>query len=577
MVKTNINITSGQNFKELIYFRKKGVDPLVLKYLYNRGITKREDIEMYLYGDIHNLHDPSLIRGMYELYLAVKEAIENQSTIYIYGDYDCDGVTSTCILSETLSDLGANVNFRLPDRKKDGYGVNVNAIHELKQKGCEILITVDNGIKAFEAIATAKEYGIKTIVLDHHTLDEKVPDGDIVIDLHDKTQPYPYDDLAGCGLAFKVACYLYDMYGRKDEGLKHIDIACIGTIADVVPLTGENRIIVKEGLKYINRADYNRASVNSIIETMSIAKGRLVSMDVGFSIGPIINAPGRIEEDGASIALRLLLCKDYKECLIRAKKLKDINDKRKEISNSSFLIAKKIVEENYQNDKIIIVYLPNVEEGVVGLISGKITQHFNKPSVVFTDNGKGGYKASGRSIPIFDLEKGLVHCRDILGDKWGGHPMACGVSVDTMEQINDFREKINSYVENVLKLTDKDFEKTVNIDLIISENQLESLKESINLIQPCGQDNPHPIFLIKNFKAIEVPDRNKMLLHYFIMGKEQTHVKIHGAHGSVVAFGMAEEYAKLNYPKEFDVAFNFGINFFRGEELIQLQCIHMDI
>lgn len=582
-VKTNIdNRLAGQNFKALGYFKEKGISHIVIKYLYNQGIREIKDIEHYLFDNINDLHDSSLIVGIENVYLAIKEAIDNQSCIYIYGDYDCDGVTSTAILTETLMDLGANVNYRLPDRKKDGYGVNVKSIDELKKKGCEVLITVDNGIKAIDAIKKAKELGIKTIVLDHHISGEEIPDADIIVNLHDDIQKkqYPYEDLAGCGLAFKVACYLYDMYGRMDEGLKHIDLACIGTVADVVPLTGENRIIVREGLRYMNRNDYDRASVKSIMKTMDIPKGKMVSMDIGFKIGPVINASGRIEEDGAVMSLKSVLCKNPYECEVRAKDLKSINEKRKKISNENYAIAKKIVEQEYIDDKIIILYIPNVEEGVVGLISGKITQNFNKPSIVFTDNGQGGFKASGRSIPVFNLYKGLIHCENILnrnkgGKKWGGHEMACGISVDTMEQINELREKINDYATNILNLTDKDFEKKVVVDMIIGEQDLEEVKKAIEIIQPCGQLNPHPTFLIKNFKSIEVPDRNKCYSHYLLMGEEKTHIKIFGAYGDIVAFGMAEEYANLGYPRDFNIIFNISTNYFRGKESIQLQTLHL--
>lgn len=560
-----------KNIRNLV---KAGIDPFIAHLLYGRGIRTEEEAELFLYGDYRNLHDPSLIRNIDKVYEIISCAIDKKKKIYIFGDYDVDGVTSAAIMHLTIRDLGGDVHVRLPDRISEGYGMSRVAVEELSKKGCELIITVDNGIKCHEEIQLAKDLGMEVIVLDHHIPGDTLPNADVVIDLHMEGETYPYKELTGCGLAFKVACYLYDKYGFEGEGLKHLDLAAIGTIADVGLLTGENRIIVKKGLEYINEPDYDRVGVIELMGSFGVEVGTLCSMDIGYKIGPALNAPGRLLSKGADNALALLLCEDNDEAVGYASALFQVNEIRKAQTTEALLKAEEYIEqEGLKDDKIMVLYIPDVPHGIVGLVSGKITEKYYRPSIVFTNAENNVLKASGRSIPAYNLYEGLCTCDDLFL-RYGGHQQAAGMSIENNPQILvELRRRLNEHADKVL--TEEDLIPVIEIDDVITEDDISfELIDSLGVLEPFGHGNPKPVFLIRGFRP-----RKKLVQGgwqpFTYMGEEKTHLKLFGNTCDAVGFGMASLFEELGQPRNMDVVFTLGVNYFLGNEFIQMEL--MDI
>jgi single-stranded-DNA-specific exonuclease len=560
-----------KNIRNLV---KAGIDPFIAHLLYGRGIRTEEEAELFLYGDYRNLHDPTLIRNIDKAFDIISNAIDSGKKIFIFGDYDVDGITSSAIMYFTIRELGGDVHIRLPDRISEGYGMSKGAVEELYQRGCELIVTVDNGIKCFEEIELAKRFGMEVVVLDHHIPGDELPWADVVVDLHVKGETYPYKDLAGCGLAFKMACLLYQEYGFGDEGLKHIDLAAIGTIADVAPLTGENRIIVKEGLRYINEPDYNRPGIVELMNSFGVELGKLSSMDIGFKIGPALNAPGRLLSKGADNALALLLCEDNDEAVGYASALFQVNEIRKAQTTEALLKAEEYIEqEGLKDDKIMVLYIPDVPHGIVGLVSGKITEKYYRPSIVFTNAENNVLKASGRSIPAYNLYEGLCTCDDLFL-RYGGHQQAAGMSIENNPQILvELRRRLNEHADKVL--TEEDLIPVIEIDDVITEDDISfELIDSLGVLEPFGHGNPKPVFLIRGFRP-----RKKLVQGgwqpFTYMGEEKTHLKLFGNTCDAVGFGMASLFEELGQPRNMDVVFTLGVNYFLGNKFIQMEL--MDI
>jgi single-stranded-DNA-specific exonuclease len=556
--------------KNIKHFIAAGIDPFIAHLLYGRGIRTEKEAELFLHGDYNDLHDPALIRNIDKAFDIISKAIDTGKKIYIFGDYDVDGVTSAAIMYLTIRELGGDVHVRLPDRITEGYGMSTVAVEELHKKGCNLIITVDNGIRCHDEIALAKSLGIQVVVLDHHLPGDTLPDAEVVIDLYVDGETYPYKDLVGCGLAFKMSCYLYDQYGFEGEGLKNIDLATIGTVADVGLLTGENRIIVKEGLKYMNDPDYNRPGVIELMGSFGAELGTLSSADIGFKIGPALNAPGRLLEKGADNALELLLCEDSDLAVDYVSDLFQVNETRKSLTNEALEKAEEYIkQEGLQDDKVMVLYIKDVPHGIVGLVSGKITEKYYRPSIVFTDVGNGTLKASGRSIPAYNLYEGLCTCDDLFV-KYGGHKQAAGMTIkNDLQILVELRRRLNEHADIVL--TDEDLVRVFEIDDVITEDDItEELMKDLELIEPSGHGNPKPIFLVRGFRP-----RKKLTSlgwqPFTFMGDEKTHLKLFGNSCDAVGFGMADLFKKLEYPRSLDVVFTLGINHFMGNITIQME------
>ena len=421
----------------------------------NRNILDKESADFFVSADYDDLIDPFKAKGIKEAVTLAKEEITKGTKIAVFGDYDCDGVCSTGVMDEGLTTVGANFITRLPCRILEGYGISLNAIKELIADGVELIITVDNGIRANEEIKYAIERGIKVIVLDHHIIGETLPPANVIVDLHNDTETYGDKELAGVGVAFLFIRALYKMFRIDDEKCKKLlDLVAIGTVADCVPLVGQNRIIVREGLKLINSREYDRKGILTILRKNFIT-GHVTSTDIGFKIAPVINAPGRLLEHGADRAFNMIKNTnnngaDEAEFLMR------VNQERKELTSEGVETARSYIEDNNLKDKkIIVLNLPNQPEGIIGLISGRITEEYWKPSIVFTDDAHGTLKASGRSIPNVDLYEALTSCGGLFV-RYGGHEQAAGMSIQA-KNLELLDEGLNLFLNDNHK--DTDFER----------------------------------------------------------------------------------------------------------------------
>lgn len=552
--------------------KKLNLPSLLCHLMWQRGIQTEDQIRKYLYGGIKDMYDPGLIRNIRIVYDMIMNAISNNKRIWIFGDYDCDGVTATAIMVLGLKQIGANVGYRLPDRLKEGYGMSEKAVNELYEKGCDLIITVDNGIRQIKEVELAKSLGMDVVILDHHEPGKDLPKADVIVDLHIEGETYPFKHLAGCGLAWKVIHYILREQGMEDKAYDLLDIAAIGTVGDVVSLTDENRIIVKEGLKRINNPRYNRRGINALKELFNVDPTRMSSMDIGFKISPSINAPGRLLEGGANISLSLLL--ETEPVTLVAQNMYDVNEKRKEITIRSMAKAEEIVKDML-DDKILVVFVPDVPEGVVGLVSGKLTEKYHRPSIVFSQ-GHGCYKASARSIEKFNLIESLNAVSDIFL-KYGGHAQAAGMSLpEDMAKVDELRRRLNEYAKD--KLSYSDLIPTVYIDDEINmANVDEAFLGILDQLEPCGQGNPKPVFKFIEFLAKEKQVKDVGWTHYTFMGKNQDHVRVYGPDNiEMVAFDLANYYESMNMPTCMNLIGVPSVNYFMGSKRITIEASQIE-
>lgn len=470
------------------------ISPMISKILINREIFTEDSIKMFLNGDLNDLNSPESMYDMENAGNLIQESISKNKNIRIVGDYDVDGVMSVYVLYTSLLNLGANVDYRVPDRVKDGYGINESIVNDAYKDDIDLIITCDNGISAFDGINLAKDLGIKMIITDHHDLsykieeDEKVyivPDVDAVINPNNPKCKYPFKKLCGAGVAYKLIEYVYSLYGKNKESLYALlEYVSIATVCDVMDLVDENRIIVKHGLKLVNGS--KNMGLKALIEVSGIEK-EIGVYHLGFIIGPTINASGRL--DTALLALELLLCRDETKVYEIAEKLRSLNEERKTITNIGIEnIQKKIEETSLKEDKVIVVFEPEVHESVAGIIAGRIKDQYNKPTIVLTKSIDGA-KGSGRSIEGYNIFEELNQCKELFKD-FGGHPMAAGLSLD-LENIELLRNKLNS----ITTLNEEDFYRKIYIDLVLPISFLnDNLMKDLNKLEPFGKGNSKPLF-----------------------------------------------------------------------------------
>ena len=403
---------------------KYGINKLLATILVNRNITKEEDIRLFLEPTRNDFHDPFLMTDMKKAVDRIIQAIKSQEKITIYGDYDVDGITSITVLKSFLQERGMEVDTYIPNRLEEGYGLNKEAIGKIVKKGCQLMITVDCGISAVNEIAYANSLGIETIVTDHHEPGNQLPQAIAVIDNKRKDSQYPFRELAGVGVVFKFIQAIGMTLGLKEEEyLKYLDIVCVGTISDIVPLVNENRVIAKLGLLLIGQT--KNIGLRSII--LSSGYNKIDSNSISFGIAPRINACGRMGK--AEEALELLLCKNINYANELTQKLNNHNRVRQETEKSIFENAvQQIEQEHLDQNNAILVGGENWHHGVIGIVSSKITEMYFKPSILLSFEEDGMGKGSGRSIPGFDLHEALTQCSDTI-EKFGGHSMAVGVTV----------------------------------------------------------------------------------------------------------------------------------------------------
>ena len=484
---------------------KYGISELMSKLIINRDIFEDEIIKSYVTPEFNKLHNP---REMKDLELAVnilKEKIITNKKIRIIGDYDVDGVISVYMLYTALKKCNANVDYEIPDRIKDGYGINEKIIKEAKDDGVDTILTCDNGISAIDQIKYAKELGLTVIVTDHHDIpfvedenNKKIflqSDADAILNPKQKDCNYKFKSLCGAGVAFKLIEVLYEEVNiDKEECYKLIEFLAIATVCDVVDLIDENRIFVKKGLEKINNT--TNLGLGELIRENEIQDKTISVYHLGFIIGPCINASGRL--DNAKKGLRLLLADEEDEAVHLAKELVKLNAERKDMTMKGVEDAIEIIEgTEIINDKVLVVYLPDIHESLAGIIAGRIRERYNAPTLIIT-KGEEFAKGSGRSIEEYNMFEKLLECKELL-EKFGGHPMAAGLSIKE-ENIDKLREKLN---ENSM-LKDEDLIKKIKIDCVLPLDQINfRVIEDLEKLEPFGKGNEKALFGIKDVNVIK--------------------------------------------------------------------------
>ena len=467
------------------------LNDLIATILVNRNITKKEDVEKFLNPTRNDFYNPFLMTDMEKAVDRILIAIKNKEKVTIYGDYDVDGITSITVLKSFLKDVGLEVDTYIPNRIDEGYGLNKKAIEKIKENGCQLMITVDCGISGIEEVEYANSLGIETIVTDHHEVGDVLPNALAVVDNKRKDSTYPFRELAGVGVAFKLIKAIgIKLELKEEEYLKYLDIVAVGTISDIVPLVDENRVITKLGLKLIRQT--KNIGLKSIINSSGYSK--IDSNTISFGVAPRINACGRMGK--AEEALKLLLSKNLNEAQELTRKLNDHNRERQDIEKRIFEDAiKQIEEKSLANNRTIVVAGQNWHHGVIGIVSSKITDMYFKPSILLClEDGIG--KGSGRSVPGFDLHEALTKCLDTI-DKFGGHAMAVGITVKE-DKIPEFKEEfekiaIDSHIEEIMPI--------INIDAKVNLSNINrEMVESLKQLEPFGEGNKMPIFVFKNLR-----------------------------------------------------------------------------
>lgn len=534
---------------------KYKVNQLLATILANRNILEEEDIRLFLNPTRNDFYNPFLITDMDIAVNRIIKAIENKENITIYGDYDVDGITSITVLKSFLNDIGVEADTYIPNRLIEGYGLNKEAIDKISKKGCNLMITVDCGISAIEEIEYANSLGIETIITDHHEAGNEIPKAIAVIDNKRKDSKYPFRELAGVGVVFKLIQAIGITLKLKEESyLKYLDIVCIGTISDIVPLVDENRVIAKLGLLLV--AQTKNIGLRSIINSSGYNK--IDSNTISFGVAPRINACGRMGK--AEEALELFLSKDKNEVNELTNKLNEHNRKRQETEKTIFENAvEKIKEEHLDENKAIIVGGENWHHGVIGIVSSKITEMYFKPSILFSFEEDGIGKGSGRSIPGFDLHEALMKCSDTI-EKFGGHSMAVGITVkkDNLEKFKKEFEQIatQSKIDEIIPI--------INIDAKVDLSDIDKeMVESLKQLEPFGEANKMPVFAFKNLKidSIRALSEGK---HLKLTLKDNNYII--NAIGFNIGY-LANEY---RIGDKIDVAGVLEINTFNGVDNLQI-------
>ena len=538
---------------------KFNLSNLVAKILSNRNILGREmqedDIKKFLNPTRDDFYDPFLLPDMEQAVERIEQAINNNEKILIYGDYDADGITSTTILIKFFKEIGVEVDKYIPNRLEEGYGINNKALEEIKNRGIDLIITVDTGITANDQVKYANELGLDVIITDHHEPSDEIPKAVAVIDAKCKNNKYPFNQLAGCGIAFKLTQAI--SIKRKLEPskyLKNLDIVSIGTISDLVPLVDENRVIVKLGLMLVKQT-------KNIGLRKLLLKSQLKELDstsISFGITPRINAAGRLGNQND--ALNLFITEDAKEAERLSEILNSYNIERQKIGNKIYEEAISQLKDKEKN--CIILGKEDWHHGVIGIVSSKITEKFNKPSILlcFENNIA---KGSGRSVPGFDLYKAISSTKEyLLG--FGGHTMACGLSL-TVENFEKFKKEITKYIDENLDISK--LEKEIYIDeiLTIDDLDIEKIKE-LKSLEPFGEENPEPIIMYKNVEinGIRTLSENK---HLKLSLKKNDKII------DAIGFNLGELAEKYKIGDTIDIVGNIEINSFNGKDLIQIRLI----
>lgn len=517
-----------------------------------RGIREHDQIREFL-SEKPAFSDPFLLPDMDKAVERIRRAIDGFERIAIFGDYDADGVTATAILYSYLEANGANVTYHIPDREREGYGMSKEAVRELAQLGCDLIITVDNGISSVEEAALAKELSIDLVITDHHRPQEKLPEAAAVVDPLLSDRCYPY--FSGAGIALKLVMAMEGEENYDDIIENYLDLAAIGTIGDVVPLTGENRTIAKLGIARIEKGE--RAGVYALMREASVAERKLNTSLVAFTIVPRINAAGRIAS--ANEAEKLLLCEDPDEAIELARDLCAVNTIRKDIESEIYekACAQLAARPEFFYDSVLVLSGEGWHPGVLGIVASRITERFGKPSIIISISESGYAKGSGRSIEGFSLFDALASCSEVL-TQFGGHTMAAGLSL-SKEQIEPFRKRINEYAASVAPPQPQ-----LLIDCRLKPSALSAeIPKLLSYLEPCGTDNPAPLFALCGMKLESITPIGS--------GKHlRLRLEKGGAAVNCVKFGVSPEEFPYLPGDELDLAVTLETQIFRGTESLSV-------
>ena len=548
-----------------------GIDQVTARIIRNRDVIGEKAIEKYLHGSRKDFYSPWLLKDMEKAVAILQEKIENRNRIRIIGDYDIDGVMSTYILLESLRGLGCDVDMMIPNRITDGYGINEHLIEQAWQEGRDTIITCDNGIAAVTQIRKAKDLGMTVIVTDHHEVPfedlegerkEILPPADAIVNPKQKACSYPFAGLCGAVVAMKVMEALYEkMAPEVDLVDKMLPFAGIATIGDVMDLQDENRILVKEGLQRLHHT--TNLGLQELIRVNNLEPENISPYHIGFILGPCLNASGRL--DTAKRALQLLLADSREEAAVLAGDLKNLNESRKEMTAQGLEKAIEQVEStSMMEDTVLVVFLPECNESLAGIIAGRLRERYHKPSFVLT-RGEEGVKGSGRSIESYSMYEKLCECKEYL-TKFGGHPMAAGLSLEE-ENVERFRRKLNEQSG----LTEEDLVEKVTIDVPMPIHYIrKDLVQELSLLEPFGKGNEKPLFAQKNLWVSQMR----------VFGKNRNVVKMrltdeNGYPMDGVYFGNGDEFAEEGRGKrKISIVYYPDINMYQGRESLQVIIRH---
>ena len=554
---------------------KYQISPIIARLMRNRDVIGDEAIDFYLNGTVEDLYDGLLMKDMDRAVDILKEKIEEGKKIRVIGDYDIDGVNATYILQQGLAGLGADVDTDIPDRIKDGYGLNQMLIDRALEDDVDTIITCDNGIAAMNEIAYGKENGMTIVVTDHHEvpyLEENVekkyllPPADAVVDPHRADCEYPFKGLCGAAVAYKLVEVLYRVSGKSEQEVEHLqerlmENVAIATIGDVMDLVGENRVFVKKGLELLKTT--KNEGLHALMQCTGVDTANLNTYHIGFVIGPCINAGGRL--DTAKRALELLNASNRREAVTLAADLKELNDSRKEMTEEGVEEAVRQIESSsWKDDQVLVVYLPECHESIAGIIAGRIKERYYRPTFVLT-KGETGVKGSGRSIEAYDMFAEMSRCRELF-TKFGGHKLAAGLSLEE-EKVEVFRKRINELAD----LTEEDLQMKVSIDMRLPFPYInEELIHELKILEPFGKGNGKPLFAESKLRVIQprIFGKNRNVLKCRLEDQQ-------GNQMEAVYFGEVEDCLRQMEKKQI-MSFTYypSINEYMGRRTIQLTIVN---
>ncbi len=536
--------------------KKLKISPQISQILKNRSIDNEKDAEIFMNPSLEYLRDPFLMKDMKKAVDRIEKAIKNNENIWIYGDYDVDGVSSTSILCIYFDSINYPVNYYIPNRLEEGYGINEESIKHIHSQGCNLMISVDCGITSVKEIDLANELGFDVIITDHHECQSEIPNAYAVINQKQEDCNYPFDMLCGCGVAFKLIQALTPKEEFKTSLYNYIEIVTLATICDIVPLKDENRILVKNGLKLMSEC--HNIGLKELIKVCGVESDKIKSSHIAFAIGPRINASGRLGY--SKLGVELFTTKNQSKAKEIANMLEDKNNERQLIEAKMYQEAEAIIESNekYKDDKVLVIAKEGWQHGIIGIVASKLTEKYYKPTILLTIED-GEATGSARSIKGFSIFDALVKSKDLL-NKFGGHDQAAGLALDS-DKIEDLSYEVNQFAK--YELNEEDLIENVNVEYELSEESIDlDLIEELHKLEPFGLSNPNPKFIVRDalLKNINVIGKNKQHLK-FTIEKEKSY--------SCIGFNMAYLKSGYNQDDKVDVLFQLDENNFMGKRSVQ--------